>query len=154
MLTAKDIMTREVICVPPELPVGELAALLLRHKIGGAPVVDEEGRLLGVVTESDLIDQGKNVHIPTAVAILDSFVFLESPGRMDQEIRKMAGRTAGEICARKPVTVEEGAGLADIATIMSERKVHTLPVLSAGRLVGVIGKTDLVRAISSLSQSK
>ena len=154
MLTAKDIMTKEVICVPPELPVGELAALLLRHKIGGAPVVDGEGKLLGVVTESDLIDQGKNVHIPTAVAILDSFVFLESPGRMEQEIRKMAGRTAGEICAHKPVTVDEGAQLADIATIMSERKVHTLPVLSSGRLVGVIGKTDLVRAISSLSQVK
>jgi len=148
MLTAKDIMTREVITVTPELSVQELATLLLTRKIGGAPVVDGDGKLLGVVTESDLIDQGKNVHIPTVVSILDSFLFLESPNRMDQEFKKMLGRTVGDICAKEMVTVSEDAPLSDIATIMSEKRVHTLPVLSGGELVGVIGKTDLIRAIS------
>lgn len=148
MLTAKDIMTRQVITVTPELSVRELATLLLTHKIGGAPVVDGEGKLLGVVTESDLIDQGKNVHIPTVVSILDSFLVLENPNRMDQEFKKMLGRTVGDICAKELVTVNEETLLSDIATIMSEKRVHTLPVVAAGELVGVIGKTDLIRSIT------
>lgn len=147
MLTAKDIMTRQVITVAPDLSVQELASLLLSHKIGGAPVVDADQQLLGVVTESDLIDQTKNVHIPTVISILDSFLYLENPQRMDQEIKKMMGRTVRDICAAELVTVTEDTPLSDIATIMSERKVHTLPVLSGGALVGVIGKTDLIRAI-------
>jgi len=148
MLTAKDIMTKDVITVPPDLSVKELAALLLSHRIGGAPVVDADQTLLGVVTESDLIDQSKNVHIPTVISILDSVLYLESPRKMDLEIKKMAGRTVRDICASELVTVTEDTPLSDIATIMSEKKVHTLPVLAAGVLVGVIGKTDLIRAIS------
>ena len=148
MLTAKDIMTRGVITVRPELPVKELAALLLAHRIGGAPVVDADKKLLGVVTESDLIDQGKNVHIPTVISILDSVVFLENPNKMDKEIKKMAGCTVRDICASELVTVTEETPLCDIATIMSEKKIHTLPVMSDGLLVGVIGKTDLIRVIS------
>lgn len=148
MLTAKDIMTRQVITVTPELSVQELATLLLTRKIGGAPVVDATGKLLGVVTESDLIDQGKNVHIPTVVSILDAFLVLESPNRMDQEFKKMVGRTVGDICAKELVTVTEETPVSDIATIMSERRMHTLPVVSAGELVGVIGKTDLIRSIT------
>jgi CBS domain-containing protein len=148
MLTAKDIMTRQVITVTPELSVQELATLLLTRKIGGAPVVDATGKLLGVVTESDLIDQGKNVHIPTVVSILDAFLVLESPNRMDQEFKKMVGRTVGDICAKELVTVTEETPVSDIATIMSEKRIHTLPVVSAGELVGVIGKTDLIRSIT------
>lgn len=148
MLTAFDIMTARVITVPPEMPVEKLAAVLLENNIGGAPVVDKDNNLLGVVTESDLIDQAKNVHIPTVVSILDSFVFLESPERMDKEILKMAGRTVGDICSRTLITVNEGTPLSEIATIMSEKKVHTLPVLANGVLTGVIGKGDLIKAMS------
>ena len=148
MLTAKDIMTQDVITVTPDMPVKELAALLLSHRIGGAPVVDDDQTLLGVVTESDLIDQSKNVHIPTVISILDSVLVLENPWKMDLEIKKMAGRTVRDIFASELVTVTEDTPLSDIATIMSEKKVHTLPVLSGAALVGVIGKTDLIRAIS------
>lgn len=148
MLTAKDIMTKNVVTVAPEMTVKDLAALLLSHRIGGAPVVDAGQKLLGVVTESDLIDQGKNVHFPSVITILDSVLFLESPRKMELEIKKMAGRTVSDICASELVTVSEDTPLSDIATIMSEKKVHTLPVLSGGVLVGVIGKTDLIRAIS------
>ena len=81
MLTAQDIMTREVITVREDATVRELATLFLARNISGAPVVDATGRVIGVVTESDLIFQNKKVHLPTAVAILDAFIFLESPGK-------------------------------------------------------------------------
>lgn len=148
MLTAKDIMTRKVISASPDLPVEKLAVLFWKHKIGGVPVVNDEGKLLGVVTENDLIDQVKNVHIPTVISILDSFVFLESPQKMDKEMAKMTGRVVRDICSQELITVGEEATFSEIATIISEKKVHTLPVLAKGKMVGVIGKADLIRAIS------
>lgn len=147
MLTAKDIMTKEIISVPSDLPVEKLAAIFLEKKISGAPVVDDDGGLIGVVTESDLIDQTKNVHIPTVISILDSFLVLESPHKMDEEMRKMVGRTAGDICTENPVVVQEETLLSDVATLMAEKKLHTLPVMVGKRLVGIIGKTDIIRTL-------
>lgn len=147
MLTAGEIMTKEIITVTPEMGVEELASLLWEKKIGGAPVVDAQGQLLGVVTESDLIDQTKKVHIPTVLSILDSMIFLENPAKLDQEIKKMTGTRVADIYSNKPVTVKETTTLEELASIMADRRVHTLPVTSDGRLVGVIGKSDLIRAI-------
>ena len=78
MLTAKDIMTREVITVRQNVTVKELAEILWKNKISGAPVLDDNDTVISVVTESDLIDQTKKVHIPTMISLLDSVIFLES----------------------------------------------------------------------------
>lgn len=147
MLTAKDIMTKEIISVDPAMMIEKFAALLLEKKISGAPVVDDDGNLIGVVTENDLIDQAKNVHIPTVISILDSFLFLENPAKLDEEIQKMAGRTVGDICTKKTHSVDEDTSLNDLATIMAEKRIHTLPVVKNGSLVGVIGKSDIIRSI-------
>lgn len=147
MLTAGEIMTKKIITVAPEMGVEELASLLWENKIGGAPVVDAQGQLLGVVTESDLIDQNKKVHIPTVLSILDSMIFLENPAKLDQEIKKMTGTKVADIYSSKPVTVNEATTLEELASIMADRKVHTLPVTSEGKLVGIIGKSDIIRAI-------
>ncbi|MFW8601174.1 CBS domain-containing protein [Desulfobacterota bacterium M19] len=145
MLTAKEIMTTDVISVPPDMPVEDLAALFCEHKIGGAPVM-EDGNLLGVVTESDLIDQNKNLHIPTVINILDA-VFVLNPNKVDQEFQKMAGRTVRDIFSRHSVTVGEDTPLNEIATLMAEKHVHTLPVVTDGKLVGIVGKSDLIKSI-------
>jgi CBS domain-containing protein len=147
MLVAREIMTTKIITVTPETAVSELAQILATANIGGAPVVDEEGRLLGVVTESDLIDQTKKVHIPTVVAILDSLIFLERPDKMEKDIRKIAGTVVGDIYSKNPVTVSEETPLDEIATIMAKKHVHTLPVMRDEQLVGVIGKGDIIRTL-------
>ncbi|BCO09121.1 membrane protein [Desulfolithobacter dissulfuricans] len=149
MLQAKDIMTREVITVNEDLPVKELARILSENRISGAPVLDEQGKVVGVVTESDLIDQNKKVHIPTVVAILDSFIFLESPEKMEKDLRKMAGTRVGNIFTRELIAVTPDTPLDEIATLMSEKGVHTLPVMEGENLVGVIGKSDIIRSIYS-----
>jgi CBS domain-containing protein len=149
MRTAQDIMTREVITVTPETSVTALARILSEHNIGGAPVVGEQGQLLGVVTENDLIDQKKKVHIPTVVTILDSVFFLENPDKMEKEIKKIAGATVGDIYTTDPITVSEDTPLDEIATIMSERNIHTLPVMREQDLVGILGKKDIIRTLIS-----
>lgn len=148
MLKARDIMTTEVVTVTPQTGVRELAALLLDRKISGAPVVDEAGKVLGVVTESDLVFLNKKVHLPTAVAILDAFVFLESPEKTARELKKMAGTKVGDICSQTLISVSPEASLEELATLMAEQKVHTLPVMAGDALVGVIGKADIIRTIA------
>lgn len=149
MLHAKDLMSANVIAVTLDTDIRELAKLLAANRISGAPVLDGAGRLAGVVTESDLIFQNKKVHIPNAFAILDSFIFLEDPEKMERELMKMAGSKVADICTADPVTVREDTPVEEIATLMAEKKVHTLPVLDGnGQLVGVIGKADLIRMIA------
>lgn len=148
MLQASEIMAQKVVSVREDMPVEQLAAVLWGNRINGAPVVDGNGVLVGVVTESDLVDQAKRFHIPTAVSILDSVIFLDKAEKVEQEIRKMTGATVGEICSRNPVTITGEMPLDEIATIMAEKKVHTLPVLRDGELVGVVGKADIIRTLA------
>lgn len=149
MKKASDIMTKDVVTVRKNTTVAELANLLAKHHIGGTPVVDEQGHLLGVVTESDLIDQSKKVHIPTVINILDSVIYLESPEKMEKEMLKMAGTTVGDIFTEDPKTVVEDTSLEEIATIMSEENIHTLPVLRDSEIVGIIGKGDIIKTLIS-----
>lgn len=149
MLTARDIMTKDVITVKPETSIEELASLLVNHGISGVPVVDDEGGLFGIVTEHDLISRNKRLHIPTVISFLDAAVYLESSKRFEEEVRRVAATKVGDICVRKVVTISEDTLLVDIATLMSEKKVHLLPVVKGGKIVGIVGKRDVVRAVAS-----
>ena len=149
MLTAKDIMTSDVITVQMTTTVKELAEILWKNRISGAPVLDDDGKVISVVTENDLIDQSKKVHIPTMISLLDSVIFLESSKKTEAEIKKMAGNTVQDICSKELVSVSEETRLDHIATIMAEKKVHTLPVIQDNRLTGVIGKSDIIRSMTT-----
>ncbi|RJQ52781.1 MAG: CBS domain-containing protein [Nitrospiraceae bacterium] len=146
MLKAKDIMTKDVLTVNPDATVEDLARVLMEHKISGVPVVDDNRRLVGIVTENDLIRKNKRLHIPTVIRLFDAFILLGS-GRMEEEIRKMAAVTVSEICAKKVVSITEETSLEEIATIMAEQHIHLLPVLKDSVVVGIVGKADMVRAM-------
>jgi CBS domain-containing protein len=148
MLTAKDIMTKDVITVRPDTSIEELADLLVRNEISGVPVVDDDGMLVGVVTENDLISRDKRLHIPTVVSFLDAAIYLESSKKFEQEVKRLTATKVGDICVRKVVTVKPDTPIVDIATIMSEKKFHLLPVVEGGKVLGVVGKRDMVKAVA------
>jgi len=148
MKKAKDIMTTDVITANQSMSVKDLAKLLYEDRISGVPVYDDGHKVIGVATESDLIDQNKKVHIPTVVAILDSFVFLENPDTLEKDMKKMAATNVGDICTHELVSVQPDTPLDEVATLMAERQVHTLPVMDNDELVGVIGKKDIIRTIA------
>ncbi len=147
MLTAEDIMTRDVVTVKPETSIEELAALLVKYEISGVPVVDDAGSLFGIVTENDLISRNKRLHIPTVVSFLDAAIYLESSKKFEEEVKRVAATRVSDICMRKVVTITKETTVVDIATIMSEKKVHLLPVIDAGKVVGIVGKRDMVKAV-------
>jgi CBS-domain-containing membrane protein len=148
MLKAKDIMTKDVITVRSEATVEELARLLMEHEISGVPVVNDENKIEGIVTENDLIRKNKRLHIPTVIRLFDAYLMVGSKS-MEKEIKNMAATTVDEICTREVVSITEETSLDEIATIMAEQHVHLLPVLSDGAVVGIVGKADVVRSMTN-----
>jgi len=148
MLTAKDIMTKDVVTVTLETSIEELSTLLVSNEISGVPVVNADGAIVGMVTENDLISRNKRLHIPTVVSFLDAVIYLESSKKFAEDVKRLTATKVGDICAKKVVTITIDTTLTDIATIMSEKNVHLLPVVTSGKVVGIVGKRDVVKAVA------
>ncbi|HSO71972.1 MAG TPA: CBS domain-containing protein, partial [Thermodesulfobacteriota bacterium] len=137
----------EVITVSPQTKVLDLARLLAGNKINGAPVVDDDGRMVGVVTQSNLIDRAKKFELPHVISILDAHFYLERPSTFKKNLEKLMGNLVADIMTAPPVTITADMEVDEIATIMARRQVHTLPVVEDNKLIGIIGKIDIIRAL-------
>lgn len=149
MLTAKDIMSEKVITLSPETDIAQAAKTLLDGGINGAPVLDKKGRVVGILCQSDLVVQQKRVPLPTIFTLLDGLIPLTSSKQLEKQVRKIAALTVGEAMTADPVTIEPDTGLENIATLMVDKHFHTLPVVEKGRLVGVVGKEDVLKTLLS-----
>lgn len=148
MLKAKDIMNTDVITVKPEMTVEELGRLFIEKDISGAPVIDENGNLMCIVTETDLISREKRFHIPTILRLFDAYITLESRSAIEEEIKRMSSRLVGEICARKVVSVTEDTPIEDVATLMTDNRFSLIPVARGRKLLGIIGRREMLKALS------
>ena len=148
VVQAKDIMTRKVLTVKEVMTVEEVAKFLVEHRISGTPVVDENDRLKGIVTEADLIIRNKKVHIPTVVQLLEGVIYLESPKRFEEEMGRILGQKVSEVMTKEVVTITPNTYIEDIATLMSTERKYLLPVMEKDKIVGIVGKADMVRAIA------
>lgn len=147
MLRVKEIMTKDVVTVTKETTVAELAKIFAEQHISSLPVLDGAGKLVGIVTETDLVEQDKSLHIPTVISIFDWVIYLESDRKFERELKKMSGRTVGDIYSPDVVTVSPEATAADVADIFSSRKLTAVPVVDGGRLVGMVARIDLIRSM-------
>ncbi len=149
MLTVREIMSTNPITVSPEMEIAKAASLLLEKRINGAPVVDASGRLVGIVCQSDLITQQKKFPIPTVFTLLDGLIPLGSMKSLEREVRKITATRVKDAMTPDPVTVTPEMTLDEVATLMVDKKYHTLPVVEEDDLVGVIGKEDVLRTLMS-----
>jgi CBS domain-containing protein len=147
MLTAGDVMTREVLTVKRETTIRDLAELFARHRISSAPVVDDSGAMIGIVTETDLVEQDKSLHIPTVISLFDWVIYLESDKKFEKELKKMTGQTVGDIYTKDVVQVSPSTPVSDVANLISSRKVNSIPVVDGNRLVGMVARIDLIRTM-------
>jgi CBS domain-containing protein len=146
MLTAKDIMTREPITFTPEMEVTQAARILVEKRINGAPVVDRAGRLRGILCQSDLITAQKKIRLPSVFTLLDGLIPLGTQS-FEREMEKLSAVSVAQAMTPDPVTVTPDTPLEEIASLMVERKFHTVPVVEGNRLVGVVGKEDVLRTL-------
>ena len=147
MLKAKDIMTTAVHSVAEDTDVEELARLFVTTGVNAMPVLDGGGRLKGMVTETDLVEQDKPIHIPTVISIFDWVLYLESEKNFREEVEKITARKVGEICSREVVTCSPETSVSDIAALMVDNKAHLIPVVEGEKMVGVVARLDIIRAM-------
>jgi CBS domain-containing protein len=148
--TVADIMTRDPITARPDTPLKAVIKTLADHRISGLPVVDATEKLVGIVSETDLMWQETGVTPPAYIMILDSVIYLENPAQYDRELHKALGQTAGEVMSRDPITTTPNQPIAIAAKLMHDRKVHRLPVLNeTGKVVGILTRGDIIRMMAA-----
>jgi CBS domain-containing protein len=148
-LKVRDAMMPDPITVLPETPVTDVARVMIDNGIGGVPVVNSEGDLLGIITESDLIVQDTDVKFPSFVHFLDGYVFVPgSVHRFEEKFRKAVAATAEDLMTEDVITVDVEDSAEDAATLMLKKKLKRFPVISEGQLVGIITMRDIVKLIS------
>jgi len=148
MKTASDIMTQDVVTVNKNQPIGDLSKIFIENHFNGVPVLDNTGKVVGVVTQGDLIEQNKNLHIPTVIALFDAVLFLESEKKFEDDLKKLTGSKIEDIYHKNLITVSPDTDLNEIITLMAEKDIHTLPVLDGDKLIGIIGKRNIIREMA------
>jgi CBS domain-containing protein len=152
MATAvRDIMDSQAVTVHPDSAVEEVVSVLRRHELPGVPVVDDEGRCVGIVTETDLVlpdDQG-DLHLPHYVNLFGGTVFLEPLGRFEGRLRKAFASNAADMMTKDPDTVAPDTDVREAARLIHESGHNRLPVVEDGRLVGVVTRLDVLGALAA-----
>ena len=147
MLKASDIMTTEVITVKRDTSLKDVARILYEKHINGLPVVDEKGMLIGIICENDLIQRDRKLQLPAMVAIFDTVFYIQSSKKLEKEFQRFNATTVEDLYTKDVVTVDKDSPVEDIATVMTKKKIYTIPVMDGDKLVGVIGQADLIRTI-------
>jgi CBS domain-containing protein len=146
-LTAQDIMTPDPVTVDGDLSVKDAARLMIENDIGALPVV-EGGRLVGLVSEGDLIMQDVKVEFPTYIHLLDGFIlYPPATARFESELKKAVGATVRQVMTEDPIFVQRDVPVGDVATLMVDKDISRVPVVDGERLVGIVSKHDIVASL-------
>jgi CBS domain-containing protein len=148
-MKAEDVMTRAVITIDPDATVLQAARLMLQHHISGLPVVDKDGRLVGVLSEGDFLRRRETKTEHKRSRWLE---FLMGPGRMAAEYSHSHGSKVSEVMTTDVQSVEEVAPLEDIVALMERKRIKRVPVVCGGELVGIVTRSNLMRAMVSLAR--
>ncbi len=141
----KDIMTKDVITVTLDDNVEKCASLLIKHNLSGLPVLDDSGKLVGIVTEGDLIRRASRIKGPAVLEVLGGMIYLDSPKKFMDELKSAMGQKAKDIMTEKVVTIEPDQTIEEGATLLVEKNVKRLPVINKkGELVGIVSRRDIM----------
>lgn len=147
MTKAKDIMIKDVISLSPDTEITKAVEILLNNHFNGVPVIDEKGLLIGVLCQSDLIFQKREIPFPPIFTILDGIIPLSSSKKLEKEFQKISATRVEHAMVTKPVSVQPDTPINEIASLMVEKHFHTIPVVEEKKLVGIIGKEDILRVL-------
>jgi CBS domain-containing protein len=147
-MKAKDIMTTEVTIVKEDTPIEEIAKILSENRISGVPVVNDEGKIKGIVTEGDLLHKITNPRVPGFMGLLGGVIYFNSLDKYKEDFKKLAAMKAEEIMTTDIITVSPDAEVEEIATIMVDRGIKRIPVIEKGKVVGIISRADIIKTLA------
>ena len=147
-MRAEDIMHQEVITIKEDTKVEEIAKILSDHNISGAPVVDADDRIVGIVTEGDLLHKLTNPRVPGFMGLLGGIIYFNGVERYREDFKKLAALKAAEIMTTNVVTVNRNADIKELASIMVEQGIKRLPVVENDRVVGIISRADIIKTMA------
>ncbi len=148
-MKAAEVMTTSVVTVRSAATVAEAADLMLEHGVSGLPVIDANGHIVGIVTEGDFLRRAETGTERRRSRWLE---FLLGPGRLANEYVHSHARKVEEVMTRDVVTVSESTPLEDVVTVMERRRIKRVPVLTGGKIVGIISRANLVQALARLAE--
>jgi CBS domain-containing protein len=147
--TVADVMSHNPIVVKAETPLKEAVQIIAERRISGLPVVDDAGKLVGIISETDLMWQETGVTPPAYIMFLDSVIYLQNPATYERDLHKALGQTVGEVMTKNPITISPDKTVKEAAQLMHDRKIHRLPVLdSTGQVIGILTRGDIIRAMA------
>lgn len=148
--TVGEVMTPNPITVKPDPPLQDAIRLLAENRISGMPVLDDQEKLVGVISDTDLMWQESGVDTPPYVMLLDSIIYLQNPARHERELHKALGQTVGEVMNDVPISILPTQTLREAAHLMNEKKIRRLPVLNveSRQLIGILTQGDIIRAMA------
>jgi CBS domain-containing protein len=147
-MKAADVMTGEVVSIPPDASIMEAVQLMLEHRISGLPVIDAAGSLQGIVTEGDFL---RRVETGTERKRSRFVEFLLGPGRLAEDYVHASGRKVDEVMTPEPRTVGEDEPLEKVVHLMERYRVKRLPVVRGDKVVGIVTRQNLMRALANLA---
>ena len=154
-MEVRNIMTEEVITVSTGDSVETCAKLLQENNISGLPVLDEAGKVAGIVTEGDLIRRASRVKAPGYLEILGGLIYLGSPKKFVDELQRAMSLEAGQLMSTNVIAVNPEETIEKAATLMIEKGISRLPVLDEqGKLVGIVSRRDIMRSLYSKSEQE
>lgn len=153
-LTVQDVMTREVVSVKSDTPLVEAAHIIAEHNFDGVPVLDAEGKLVGILTEYDLISKSSAMHIPTFQLILENLQVLHGDkSQFQKEIKEIMSLTVKDVMNTDPLTLSEHATYEETVTAFAEHhRVNPIPVVDANnKVVGVVSRFDALKPLRAMN---
>ena len=149
-MKAQDIMTWPVISITPDAPVQSAIRLMLQHRISGVPVVEKDGRLVGMLTEGDLLRRSETGTERRRPRWLE---FLLGPGRLAGEYTHTHGRKVEEIMTADPIVIDDQLPVQDVVEVMEKNHIKRVPVMRGNVMVGILSRANLVQALASVADS-
>ena len=146
--TVKDIMTSEVIVANQNDSIASVAKLLITEKIGGLPVVNEENKVVGIISETDILKKEKYIEAPRVVNFLQGLIFLDDVKNIEEDMKKIAAYKVEDLMSKDIIKVHEDDKFDDIANIMIKKSINRVPVVDSNNILkGIICRYDIIRAM-------
>lgn len=148
-MLARDIMNKDVITILEDTMIEEVADILTKNKISGLPVVNKAGKLVGMVTEGDLLHKETNPRTPGYLNILGALIYIGGVDKYKEDLKKLAATRASEIMTTDVIAVSGDATVEQVAAMMVNHNIKRLPVIENDALIGIISRADIIKTMAS-----